>query len=324
MVGWALRGCLLLTPLVGALSPMAARAGAAEDAAVLRAGALATEAKLLFQQKVYDQAAERFMEAYTLVRRPALLFNAARAYEEGGLLAKAVALFKAYVNLADAPADGKADATSRVQRMQAVLEERRAAEDAKAASAREADRAEAARDAKSAQEAAAARDAAATKQASPGEPSKPAGAASGEAAAAQRRTADREAAAAKRALDAQQGVAKSALAPKPAFPWVPVAATAGTGIAAAVLYGLALGQESAAQQLEPKLKSEADKAQYLEYAGNYNTFRVSSLGFVVVAAGCSAWAGYELYARQRPANPTPQRAVAWQLHLAPTGLALSF
>lgn len=313
MVSWALQVSLVSAPLAVALAPRPAMADAAEDAAVRRAGALATEAKLLFQQKVYDQAAERFMEAYTLVKRPALLFNAARAYEEGGLLAKAVALFKAYVALGDAPADGKTDAAARIQRMQAVLDAQRAAEEAKAAAARQAEQA---KEARAAQEAKAAQDAKAAEHAK--------AEARARAEAEARQKAERDAALAKKIADQRAGAAKLPGAEARPFPWAAVGATAGAAIGAAVLYGMALGEESAAAELEPNLKTQEDKTRYLEHAGNFDTYRVAALGVGIVAVGFGAWAGYEFYRRGQAAVAPPRQTRAWQWHLLPTGVALSF
>ena len=120
--GVALAVALLLLP-IGVAQPLHA-AEVTDPSDQRKAEAIATEAKLLFQQKAYAQAAERFMEAYTIVRRPALIFNAARAYEEGGQLRKAAALFRAYRDHADTPADGKADADARIVRLEAEMKAR--------------------------------------------------------------------------------------------------------------------------------------------------------------------------------------------------------
>lgn len=100
-------------------TPHLAAARGDDPAVVRKAEAVATEAKLLFQQKAYQAAAERFMEAYTLVQRASLIFNAARAYQEAGVLQKAIALFKAYMGLPDATEDGKADAAKRIAALEA-------------------------------------------------------------------------------------------------------------------------------------------------------------------------------------------------------------
>lgn len=103
---------LLVVPATPAIA-------AQPDAAALSAAeAKATEAKAFFKAGLFPRAAERFMEAYALSKRPALVYNAARAYEEGGLRAEAIALFKLYEGLADASTEGKKEARERRERLE--------------------------------------------------------------------------------------------------------------------------------------------------------------------------------------------------------------
>lgn len=80
-----------------------------------RAEAMATEAKALFQNRVYIDAARLFMEAFAISRRAPLVYNAARAYEEGGQLKRAESLFLLYLSLPDADEAGKGDASQHLQ-----------------------------------------------------------------------------------------------------------------------------------------------------------------------------------------------------------------
>ena len=86
-----------------------------------QAEALATEAKVFFKAGLFEKASMKFMEAYALSKRPSLLYNAARAYEEGRHNREAVALFKAYRVLPDVTDHGRADADARIARMEGEL-----------------------------------------------------------------------------------------------------------------------------------------------------------------------------------------------------------
>lgn len=97
---------------------------------LLRAEALATEGKAYFKGKLYQQAADKFMESYAIASRPALVFNAARAYEEGQMLKQAIAIFEMYTALADVGEEGKADARARIEKLKTrVALEEKAAKD---------------------------------------------------------------------------------------------------------------------------------------------------------------------------------------------------
>lgn len=76
---------------------------------------MATEAKALFQNKVYVDAARLFLEAFAISKRATLVYNAARAYEEAGRLKRAESLFMLYRSLRDADAAGRTDAEAHLQ-----------------------------------------------------------------------------------------------------------------------------------------------------------------------------------------------------------------
>ncbi|MEY3012985.1 MAG: hypothetical protein RIT45_1720 [Pseudomonadota bacterium] len=105
------------------LLPSAPRVAVAapDPAAIAAAEAKATEAKAFFKAGLFPRAAERFMEAYALSKRPALVYNAARAYEEGQLRAEAIALFKLYEGLKDASGEGRKEARERRERLESEL-----------------------------------------------------------------------------------------------------------------------------------------------------------------------------------------------------------
>jgi tetratricopeptide (TPR) repeat protein len=258
-----LGACGLLVALAMSTAPQVASAaqpaqdGVLDDAVRRRAEGLATEAKLLFHQKAYQQAAERFFEAYTLVHEPALIFNAARAYEEAGNHARSAALFRAYLDLPDAPADGKADAKRRLERLDAILKEQAAAEkaaaDKAAAEKAAAEAAEKARRAKLTEAGRRAED---------------------ERLRADRAAADAAARRAKAEQDAADRAGKRRDLPAPRvrahtqrpLPWAPIAATAGAAVISGVLGILAVNEADKAHAMEGSLRSQDDADSYLAYA----------------------------------------------------------
>lgn len=104
---------LCLAPRAHALEPR-------EDE-MERAEAKVVEAKAFFKSGLFAEAADSYLRAYAISHKPATLFNAARAYEEAHLYAKAMALFQQYLELADAPKDGIRDAQDRIARDKALL-----------------------------------------------------------------------------------------------------------------------------------------------------------------------------------------------------------
>lgn len=79
---------------------------------------LASQAKEQFKSGDYEVSAKLFMAAYAKSHAAALIFNAARAYEEAGKKADAIAMFRMYISLAKDEA-GIADAKQRIARLEA-------------------------------------------------------------------------------------------------------------------------------------------------------------------------------------------------------------
>ncbi len=100
----------------------------ADGADLRKAEAAATEAKVFFKAGLFDKASAKFMEAYAISKRPSLMYNAARAYEEGSNFRESVALLKHYRDLQDVGVDGKRDADERIARMEGVLRQQAADE----------------------------------------------------------------------------------------------------------------------------------------------------------------------------------------------------
>ncbi len=86
-----------------------------------RAEAKVIEAKAFFKSALFAEAAESYLQAFAISHKPATLFNAARAYEEAKVFAKAIALFEQYVQLADTPPDGRREANERIAHDHAAL-----------------------------------------------------------------------------------------------------------------------------------------------------------------------------------------------------------
>lgn len=109
----ALAGLFLLMTLVGAgrvLATPAPVAAAPTPHQLRSAEALATEAKALFRNKVYADAARLFMQAYAVIKRATLVYNAARARQENAEHRRAESLFLMYLELPDATIQGKIEA----------------------------------------------------------------------------------------------------------------------------------------------------------------------------------------------------------------------
>ena len=112
---------LLAVSLCFCLGHTAIWAADARTSDTERAEAKVIEAKAFFKSALYPQAATSYLQAFAISRKPATLFNAARANEEAKLYAEAVALFEQYQQLADAPADGRQDAGERIAHDRAQL-----------------------------------------------------------------------------------------------------------------------------------------------------------------------------------------------------------
>ncbi len=108
--------CLMLMLASAAIAQAAPRPGPTSPE-VAEAEGLAAVAKERFRSKDFETAAKLFMQAYALVHEPALVYNAARAYEEAGRPGDATGLFKLYISLTD-DAQGAAEARERVRRLE--------------------------------------------------------------------------------------------------------------------------------------------------------------------------------------------------------------
>lgn len=117
--------CLLC--LAGAIQP----AHASTNKDLERAEARATEGKAYFKAKLFGEAAEAFMDAYAIAKRPALVYNAARAREELNDNKRAVALFTMYMGLPGVKGDGKRAAAKRIAALQARIAAEKASQDQK-------------------------------------------------------------------------------------------------------------------------------------------------------------------------------------------------
>lgn len=70
-----------------------------------------------FKAKDFDAAAKLFMQAYAHDAKAALVFNAARAYEEAGKTGDAASLFRLYITISQ-DADGIVDARTRLKALE--------------------------------------------------------------------------------------------------------------------------------------------------------------------------------------------------------------
>lgn len=261
------------------LAPATAWAENADD--LRKAEALATEAKLLFQQKLFTEAAEKFFEAYTLAKRGSLIFNAARAHEEAKNYAKSVAYFKAYLGQPDATPDGKKDAEARIARMEAELETVRKAQEAKEKEAQrvaeeQRKREEAVRlEAKRKQEEAQRKlDEARQKDEA-------------------RRAEEARKADAARKSDTP-GVVKPAESGR-TIPLVPSIATGAALVLTGVFYGVALSEAGTARDMEGDVVDTKTKNAYLSTVESAQTWRNVAIAGGVVTAGLAGWTVWSWY-----------------------------
>ncbi len=259
-----LAGCALVL-LVWPPQPVHARG---DDPAVVRkAEAVATEAKLLFQQKAYEAAAERFMEAYTMVHRASLIFNAARAYQEAGAVRKATALFKAYTALPDATPDGKIDAAQRIEKIDADLR----SQEAKPA------------------------DAVGSAAEPVHHPTDPATKA--HATLPGPATATVGGGHETQSLETAGQVTQSAPAMR-RFPWSASAAVGALAASSGLLYGLALSDAVAAHDMEATLHTTAEGQRYQQHVAKAEVFRNAAVVTGTLAVVAAAWLGWELWGPQ--------------------------
>jgi hypothetical protein len=108
--------------LLASLAPSMTWAGprpnkaAAQDSEA-EAESFAAQARDRFKSKDFDAAAKLFMQAYARSPRPALVFNAARAYQEAGKKGDAAGLLRLYISISK-DADGIAEAHERLRALE--------------------------------------------------------------------------------------------------------------------------------------------------------------------------------------------------------------
>jgi hypothetical protein len=88
---------------------------------IAKAEATALDAKFKFKAGKFEAAAPLFLQAFTLSRKPALLYNAARAYEEAGRPLEAKVAFEQYLGLPHVTAAGRKDAKQRIAALTAKV-----------------------------------------------------------------------------------------------------------------------------------------------------------------------------------------------------------
>lgn len=149
MRSWTRRSEALLVAVTVALAPSVAAAQSKVDKK--KAVQLSRRAIDQYRLGAYEEAGNLFLRAYELSKRPAQLRNAAKAFEEGKALERALELWVRYRDLGNISRDERAEAEAHV----ALIEEKQRNEDI-SRSAREAARAAelARRDAESARRAA--------------------------------------------------------------------------------------------------------------------------------------------------------------------------
>jgi len=112
-----------LTRLVGAsLCALAGISGitstglAKPPSAKSEAESVAETAARRFKEGDYELAAQLFLKAWALTKKPAQLFNAARAYEQAGKAGEAISLFEKYIAV-ETDAGGREEAKLRAERL---------------------------------------------------------------------------------------------------------------------------------------------------------------------------------------------------------------
>ncbi len=155
----------LLLSLSVLSAPLARPAFALTSEEKARAEATAMQAKFKFKAGHFGEAAQLFLRAFAVSRAPALLYNAARAFEEAGSLKEARAAFEQYLEQPGLSAAGRKDARAKVAALTARIDKRAGAADTAAAEAEAARKAAATAKAKAERErlAKAERDAAAAR-----------------------------------------------------------------------------------------------------------------------------------------------------------------
>lgn len=77
---------------------------------------LAEQARAAFKAGNFERAAKLYMQAYARTPKPALVYNAARCYEDAKMRGEAVGLFRLYISLSQ-DADGIVEAQDRLARL---------------------------------------------------------------------------------------------------------------------------------------------------------------------------------------------------------------
>ncbi len=105
---------------------------AAEKTDNQRAAEIAMKAVRLYRNGQHQEAAKLFMEAYAISKRPAQMRNAAKAYEEGGLLDQSAELWKRYRDHVGVNKDERSEADAHLK---LILEKKKNEEMSRAAEA---------------------------------------------------------------------------------------------------------------------------------------------------------------------------------------------
>ena len=113
--------CLALTAGLVSVSAPTQQALAQSKDDLTKAETLALQAKFKFKAGEFAAAAELYITAFTLGRKPALLFNAARAYEEAQRYREAKAAFEQFLSLAGSGESGRDDAKARIEALEAKI-----------------------------------------------------------------------------------------------------------------------------------------------------------------------------------------------------------
>lgn len=246
-VFWCICLAIAATPIEAAENP--------DGAELRKAEAAATEAKVFFKAGLFDKASAKFMEAYAISKRPSLMYNAARAYEEGLNYRESVALLKHYRDLPDVGVDGKRDADERIARMEGVLRVQAADEARKL----EAEHREAARLAVERR---------------------------------QREDAERERLERERTTQLPIDVTQTEVQPKGRrVSWPIVIGALGVGLIAGGAYGEALYEANNARKM--KISDDGDVNTYLGHVSDAKTFQAVAIVGAVAAAGLTGWAVWD-------------------------------
>ena len=91
-------------------------------AELTRAEAKSTEARAYYQSALYKEAAQSFMDAFAITKRPRLLYAAASAREKAGQRRRAYALYSMYLELPDIPVKNRAYAESKIIKLDSDIQ----------------------------------------------------------------------------------------------------------------------------------------------------------------------------------------------------------